>query len=641
MGVIVFVNSSFKDQIKMMLIVVSILIINFASASNTAGTHLSKTDIARLKNLFESSIQSDNLQYVYYGAVNLPNLSLSQKKNGCVKILDTYNQSPINDTEKMFYIIGSLDAFGCLSELPLDIKLHVKSSIEKDSLTSQELYFKFFALDKIEKIDEETEVKMSHNLQRIIKKDDSLNNIGYAFHIASALRGNGAFLLNWIENVIAQADEVNGEMLQFEGGLSITGLIVNGILKLVSSQKKSCPFTKIQVLKFATYFLSRHSVQTVKGASILIESLQSITQIADLAPVCINIVGSAQIASNGIVNFKIVDVLGSPLITLPQSISVTISPEKSEKNVILNRKAIQKSSDKTTFSVDIASDKLSTGLYVMNIDIDNYSHAIRFKILGRVKIKYLEIGVGEIDSTFPVKKHIALYPNKINEKLTVDAHQKIILRVNLVDEQSSMPISVHQAFVRFSRENTREEILFVAEQDSSKTYRFDMEVGGKNSPFNSQTGDYTLELIIGDVSLSNSFKWLIADFHMKFSQETDPKPNIKSTRLSATEIVHQFRQPDSRPPKLFSDIFSILCVAPLILLIAMWRKLNVNISNISINLCSIGFHVSIGSIFCLFFIFWLQLDMFVTMRYLLPMAIATFLTGNHMLKNIAKRKCLE
>lgn len=48
-------------------------------------------------------------------------------------------------------------------------------------------------------------------------------SLGYLFHVASQLGSAGGFAFDRIEDAIVQADEVDGRMLQFEGGLSITG----------------------------------------------------------------------------------------------------------------------------------------------------------------------------------------------------------------------------------------------------------------------------------------------------------------------------------------------------------------------------------------------------------------------------------
>lgn len=47
-----------------------------------------------------------------------------------------------------------------------------------------------------------------------------MSSLGYTFHIASDL--GGTFGFDRIEDAIIQADEVDGQYLQFEGGLSVT-----------------------------------------------------------------------------------------------------------------------------------------------------------------------------------------------------------------------------------------------------------------------------------------------------------------------------------------------------------------------------------------------------------------------------------
>lgn len=63
--------------------------------------------------------------------------------------------------------------------------------------------------------------------------------MGHAFHIAAELGAAGSFAFKNIEEAIVQADEVDGQFLQFEGGLSVTSkLHMFLILDKVSSEKK-------------------------------------------------------------------------------------------------------------------------------------------------------------------------------------------------------------------------------------------------------------------------------------------------------------------------------------------------------------------------------------------------------------------
>jgi oligosaccharyltransferase complex subunit delta (ribophorin II) len=96
-----------------------------------------------------------------------------------------------------------------------------------------------------QKISDASVSKLLKSMQSALKKDDSplkyssifivldfviiqdfktkINySLGYIFHIAANLGSTGNFAFNHIEDAIIQADEVDGQFLQFEGGLSIT-----------------------------------------------------------------------------------------------------------------------------------------------------------------------------------------------------------------------------------------------------------------------------------------------------------------------------------------------------------------------------------------------------------------------------------
>ncbi len=67
-----------------------------------------------------------------------------------------------------------------------------------------------------------------------------------------------------IEDAVVQADEVDGNLLQFEGGLSVTSIVLTGAANLAAKTKKALPLTGDQAVKFANYLLSRKSVQQPK-----------------------------------------------------------------------------------------------------------------------------------------------------------------------------------------------------------------------------------------------------------------------------------------------------------------------------------------------------------------------------------------
>ena len=68
-------------------------------------------------------------------------------------------------------------------------------------------------------------VKLAEVLKAAVKADDSPSSIGYALWATATAFKTAQKVELWdrIEDVVAQADEVDKQYLQFEGGLSVTG----------------------------------------------------------------------------------------------------------------------------------------------------------------------------------------------------------------------------------------------------------------------------------------------------------------------------------------------------------------------------------------------------------------------------------
>lgn len=351
-------------------------------------------------------------------------------------------------------------------------------------------------------------------------------SLGHAFSIAADYGTRASSLSKWIEGTIAQADEVDGKLLQFEGGLSITALIINGVHKFSRSLQSNVPLNEDQLSKFVAYFMSRRLVQQPKGASVLLEVLETIAADKKIAPICIDFVGNGLLQPESpVVHVKIVDILGKPVAGVSSAFATVVS--KADSSVLASKHPlVAKSSDKTLFELDLKSLKPARGSYTIEINSDIYKQTLHAKVLGKVKVASLEIGVGESDSASAVQKQTVTYPNKLSALLNADHQQKILLKALLVDESTNEPINVHQAFILFEDKETQREIVFVAEQDTSKAYKFDLDVGARSVYFQHKSGVYALELIVGDASLSNSFRWHLADLELKFLEKEQPGKKI-------------------------------------------------------------------------------------------------------------------
>lgn len=530
----------------------------------------------------------------------------------------------------------------CSEKIPLNIVNQLKSAFDKDFTSTQEMFYNYFAQKSLDPsfLKEAVKEKLAKNLQTLLKKDDSLQSLGFGFYMASEFGAAGAFAVDRIEDAIAQADEVDGKMLQFEGGLSITSLVINGVFKVSTASNKPSSLTADQVKKFATYFLSRRSVTTAKGGSVLLESLRLIMDQKSVSPIAIRIADNGQLPPEApFLKIRITNLLGDALKEKPAAVKVTITAKGSSQRVVDGENLAPVAADMTLYKLDLAGKKLPKGAYKVEIVAGEFKQTnLAMTMLGKVRLDKVEVAVSDTDSQTPSKKVFLEKNNKFPEMYTLDHQQKIGLRFDLFDDQTNKVMSVHQAFVRFT-DKTGAEIIFIAEQDVAKAYKFEMDVGLRAGDFGGKSGIYSVDLVIGDASLVNSFVRTLGDLTLKFSLESKKEETTTATiRQARPEIHHMFREPEKRPPRFVSDVFTGLVLAPIFILFILWGRLGINTSNFSLSLSALGFHGGLGLIFSLFLCFWLKLDMFQTIKYLLPIAIFTFLCGNKVLRFIANKR---
>ncbi|KZC05031.1 PREDICTED: dolichyl-diphosphooligosaccharide--protein glycosyltransferase subunit 2 [Dufourea novaeangliae] len=629
----------------------------------STNTYLTTADKIHLKKILEPGLSFNDVSLVYYAVQGYRFLEepLPNQQNICEYLTKVIKENSNITTEKAFYIASTWKAIGSCGELPsLTVRKVLLSPIEKDGSSMIELYYAVSGLTALsEKLPRDKVDKITKAVQSMLRKDDNLWNLGYTFHIASGLGTSDAFAFDRVEDAIIQADEVDGQYLQFEGGLSVTSFLVNGIFKLSHNLKKKPSLSSPQIVKMANYLLSRRSVQTPRGVMNLLSALTTLASSDFEQPICVTLANECVSisAQQPLVTVKVCNILGGP-VTGMSKVTANSATRIGDDAVILSKQNLQPSPmDKTLFTMNLMEAKPERGFYKISVTAGSVTNVVTVKVLCKVVVDYLEIGTGDADQTTQPKLTRVIHPEKLSHKIEADSQQKLVMRFLLKDDISKKPMRAHQVFVRLSsasdskddKDRKSREILFVAEPDTSQLYKFDMPVGSTAVNFDHQSGDYNVELIVGDAILSNPFQWTVATVNLKFPEPTSNERIDKSTSYqhktnvytTKPEIQHMFREPEKRPPAFVSNLFTGLCLAPVFLLLILWAKLGVNISNFPLSLSALTFHLGLGSIFVLFGIFWLKLNMFVTLRYLLGLGVVTFLAGNKMLSRIAHKHKLR
>jgi oligosaccharyltransferase complex subunit delta (ribophorin II) len=177
-----------------------------------------------------------------------------------------------------------------------------------------------------------------------------------------------------------------------------------------------------------------------------------------------------------------------------------------------------------------------------------------------------------------------------------------------------------------------QETTFIAEKKKSK-YVASVDVSG-NLEFGGKT---EVKLIVGDALFHPSLT-LHSFGSIQINGISEPERGDFNDRYlekydQPAEISHTFREPETRPPVMISFVFTGLCALPLVGLLIVWSRLGVNLKRMESSF--LPFHIAIASIFGLYFLYWLKLDMFTTLKYLALLGSATFILGNRVLSTLA------
>jgi len=224
--------------------------------------------------------------------------------------------------------------------------------------------------------------------------------------------------------------------------------------------------------------------------------------------------------------------------------------------------------------------------------------------------------------------------------------QKLSTPLGPADSNDKLTVKIstgqklHQVFILLRNKITDEEFGFIAQADTEAGSGYKVDVDFSSAEYDS--GTYEVTLYLGDFLIEDSVEWVLGDIVFKSTSE-QPKQKPSLNPLYAVsyeekpEIKHMFRQPEPRPPKLVSDAFTFLVLAPILVLFLLWVKIGVNIKKFPFTLSALGFHLGLTGIFGVYALFWIKLTMFEALKWMTIPCLITFITGNRLLKHVAER----
>ncbi|EFA03003.1 dolichyl-diphosphooligosaccharide--protein glycosyltransferase subunit 2 [Tribolium castaneum] len=600
------------------LLLLAALVLLFSTATHASvGGYICPNDRKKLLTVLVKALINveGDFSTPYYGIKGFKALNEQVAavlvKDNCAHIKKYYKADCT--PEENFQGLSAWNLLGCSGKLHTDATItNLRTVLESDKSTTSDIRYAAETL-KLLGAAIPNGAKVAQLIQAKLKEDDSLQSLGHALHAAALLGTSGNFIQDRIEEVVVQADEVDGKLLQWEGGLTTTSLLITGLLRFPGAK----PLNAQQAEKLATYLLTRRTVQTPKGALALLEATTSLAS-SDISPVSITIAGPAQVTlDKPELKVHISDILGRALKAPPTPVVAQSATRITDDVVVLSKQPLSPGGTPVEFVLPL---RLEPGQYRIALTAGSHSTTLTVRVLGPVTLEWLQIGLGDADGSAAPRLTKLTHPSKLPSPLRADSSHHLVAKF-------AISRVVHQAFLRLY--SGKKEIIFVAEPDNSKLYKISVNLASELA----HSGTFEMELILGDSVMSNPIRWVIGTIEVSLST---PEPEKKSLRGPKPEIKHLFRQPEKRPAEVVSMLFTGLTVSPLLLLFVLWWKVGVNFGGFTT--LSVPFHVGFGGILYLFFLFWWKLDMFTTCAWLIPIGGFTFLAGHKLLSHVAKHK---
>ncbi|NXC58238.1 RPN2 glycosyltransferase, partial [Aleadryas rufinucha] len=620
-----------------------------ASAQALVPSHrLAARDLARLRAVLERPFT--DVRDAYYSIVGLSSLGarVADEKAACKFIKSHVDSSSV---ESLFYAAQSIQVLsGCEVTISNETRELLLAAVSEDSSVTQ-IFHAVGALSGFG-LPLASQEALSALTARLSKEESVLATI-QALETASYLsqQADLSSIVEEIEDLVARLDDLGGVYLQFEEGIETTALFVAAAYKLsdhVGTEpaiKEMCDWLFLfldQVIQLMNAIFSKKNFETLSEAFSVARAAGSLSQNRFHLPIIVVPDGPAAVSHHQpVLRLQVTNVM-SQLLT---QVSVKLDQAKSvsSKATVLQQLPFTLSGD--FFELNFMNVKPASGYYDFSISVDGDKRFIANKVELKVKVS-TEVGITNVDlSTVDKDQSIApkttrvTYPAKAKGSFTADSHQNFALSFQLIDVNSGAELIPHQTFVRLHNQKTGQEVVFVAEPDSKNVYKFELDTSERKTEFDSASGTYTLYLIIGDATLENPILWNVADVVITFPEEDAPSTvQSKNLFVPKPEIQHLFREPEKRPPTVVSNTFTALVLSPLLLLLILWIKIGANISNFSFTPSTIVFHMGHAAMLGLMYVYWTQLNMFQTLKYLAILGGITFLAGNRMLAQKAVKR---
>jgi len=328
---------------------------------------------------------------------------------------------------------------------------------------------------------------------------------------------------------------------------------------------------------------------------------------------------------------------------------------KSDTPLLSNQEFSLVDGEKNIYALDFLAARPDPGSYLLEFRVipqekeDQFQTILsafrRVQVVAEVKMTDGTISVSEYESRDFAGKPIPFIEGQtLPNVLELGARGHLVLAFKLKNTASGRSVSVHQTFAKFTNIQTRKSVYFVIPHSSVQgglSYELKLDVTKNAAKFDYVSGDYELELLLGDSYIVNSIHWVVVKVKITFEGTPKSGSNVIDPFKPLPIIQHKFRPEEKRAPEIITNLFTILVVLPILVLLFGVIKAGGNLGNYPSGkaaLFAVGFLAGLGAMLGLIFFYWLQLNLFQALGYGSVLAVPTIVSGNVVLGFYAKQR---
>ncbi|VDO03347.1 unnamed protein product [Rodentolepis nana] len=672
-------------MVKPLLFVVFVAVAAFAALKEDSSTlalptgALNAQDKQHFKNVF-SNFMKDNIKEAHYAHIGGSVFDVKSLEGVSCDTLKPYFDSP--DLEMQYYALSA--AWGVKSCTPkISQPNRLIEALKRENLTADNLYYIVASASLADvPIDKMEVLKL---LKKFAARETSPSSLSSILASAALVKGATEQELeafsHLVKKITEQADEADGNILFFERGAYTTAFAIESIFHFSAAIKKAPTLTEQEVIKFYNFLYERRRAHHIRTSARLASAFKILATNSFMNPVAVyGATASERAGDSGILitssrrlQLRFFDVLGNQLDAGVVVQAGSLIPISEGAKPLGHAGELKRSKD--MFELDLAKiGTLPCGRYRLELTVTQkemnlvgVSKAmIPLRVVSPVKVNKAHLKVQDASRTL---LDAALnYPGKAE---FVRMQQSARLRFTFVLEDGvtattlSAPIP-QQAFIQLTNSKTSQTITFLTKRSTTDgTHAFTLGLESAAQDFDYVSGLYRMEVLVGDSLIESPIVWHVADLDLQFPAHGDLSKSAaydsedvarltvasqaarkrsvhpligEAPRSNKPLLEHTFRTPEPRPSNLLAYTFTGLCCAPLVILIFVWPIMGANLSNMPCTLSGLLFHLGLGAIFALYLVYWCQLNMFVTLKYLFYLGVFTFVTGNRLLRQLVTRR---